>query len=189
MKRNTLARHRFQRTSAEGGGGGTPEVSVEAPEQPTAPEAEAAKTYDEDYVKKLRDEAAKYRTQLREVESARKASMTESERLVAEAEERGAAAIRAEYGARLAQTEFRAAAAARNPGYDVTKALGYLNLATFVGEDGEPNTKAIAAAVADLVPEAGTTAPQPPSFDGGSRQQAPGSVSMNQLIRQAAGRA
>lgn len=123
-----------------------------------------------------------------EFEKARKAAMTESERAIAEAEERGRMAVRSEYGSRLAQTEFRAAAAARNPGYDVAKALAYVDLSKFVGEDGEPNSKAIAAAVADLVPEADGSTP-PPSFDGGTRQSATGSPSMSQLIRQAAGRA
>jgi hypothetical protein len=80
--------------------------------------------------------------------------MTESERAVAEAEERGRLAVRAEYGQRLAQTEFRAAAAARNAAYDPAKALKYVNLTGLLGEDGEPDAKAIAAAVADLIPEA-----------------------------------
>ncbi len=122
-----------------------------------------------------------------EIEKARKAAMSETERAIAEAEERGRMAVRSEYGARLAQTEFRAAAAARNPGYDVGKALGYVDLAKFVGDDGEPDNKAIAAAVADLVPEA--SGPQPPSFDGGTRQPAASGPSMTQLIRAAAGRA
>jgi hypothetical protein len=121
------------------------------------------------------------------LEDQRKASMTETERAVAEAEERGATRIRQEYGQRLAQTEFRAAAAARDPEYDVAKALKYVNLSAFVGEDGEPDAKAIAAAVADLIPERGN--PSPPSFDGGTRQSAPSGSSMNQLLRQAAGRA
>jgi hypothetical protein len=125
----------------------------------------------------------------KDLESQRKAAMTEAERAIAEAEERGRTAVRTEYGARLAQTEFRAAAAARNPGYDVAKALGYVDLSKFVGEDGEPDTKAIAAAVADLVPEGSTGPTPPPSFDGGTRQSAPAGVGMSQLIRQAAGRA
>jgi hypothetical protein len=48
-----------------------PETSPEVTEQP-APEAEQPKTYDEAYVSKLREEAAKYRTKLREEEQARK---------------------------------------------------------------------------------------------------------------------
>jgi hypothetical protein len=137
---------------------------------------------------KERDARKTYERQVKEFDSQRKASMTETERAIAEAEERGRIAVRSEYGQRLAQTEFRAAAAARDPEYDVAKALKYVNLAAFVGEDGEPDAKAIAAAVADLVPERNAN-PAPPSFDGGSRQPAAGGPSMTQLIRQAAGRA
>jgi hypothetical protein len=169
----------------------TPAPAAPAAEvtEPPAPEAEQPKSYDEDYVRKLRDEAASWRTKYREVEGKAKASMTEAERAVAEAEERGRSAVRSEYGSRLAQTEFRAAAAARNPGYDVAKALAYVDLSKFVGEDGEPDGKAIAAAVADLVPEASNGTVPPPSFDGGTRQSTAAGVSMSQLIRQAAGRA
>jgi hypothetical protein len=152
-----------------------------------APEAEQPKTYDEAYVAKLREEAAKYRTKLREEEQARKASMTDTERAIADAREQAASEVRTQYGTRLAQTEFRAAAAARNPSYDAAAILEDLNLAKFIGEDGEPDSKAIAKAVQRLIPEGGT--PQPPSFDGGTRQAAPGSQSMSELIRQAAGRA
>lgn len=136
---------------------------------------------------KERDARKTFERQVKDFDTQRKASMTETERAIAEAEERGRVAVRSEYGQRLAQTEFRAAAAARDPEYDVAKALKYVNLAAFVGEDGEPDAKAITAAVADLVPERGT--PPPPSFDGGTRQPATGGPSMTQLIRQAAGRA
>ena len=73
--------------------------------------------------------------ELNEFRAQQKAAMTEAERIAAEAEERGAMRVRTEYGQRLAQTEFRAAAAARNPGYDVGKALKYVNLS------GLPNTE------------------------------------------------
>ena len=136
---------------------------------------------------KERTARKEYEKQVRDFDTQRKASMTEAERAVAEAEERGRAAVRTEYGTRLAQTEFRAAAAARNAGFDVNKALAYVDLGRFVGDDGEPNAKAIAAAVADLVPEA--TGATPPSFDGGTRTSPPAGQSMTDLIRQAAGRA
>jgi predicted secreted protein len=130
-----------------------------------------------------------YESAAKEAENQRKASMTEAERAVLEAEERGRLAAVTAYGQRLAQTEFRAAAAAVNPEYDVAKALKYVNLAGLLGEDGEPDSKAIAAAVADLVPPANTGPTLPPSFDGGARQAAPAGASMSDLIRKAAGRA
>lgn len=157
-----------------------PEPAAEPAQDSTDWKAEA---------RKWEDRAKANKKAADELEKARKAAMTESERAVAEAEERGRMAVRSEYGARLAQTEFRAAAAMRNAGFDVAKALAYVDLSKFVGEDGEPDSKAIAAAVADLVPEAVNGTPAPPSFDGGPRQPAPVGLDMSQLIRKAAGRA
>jgi hypothetical protein len=124
----------------------------------------------------------------KDLDTQRKAAMDEGERKILEAREAAAAEVRLQYGSRLAQTEFRAAAAARNSDYDVSKALAYVDLSKFVGEDGEPDAKAIKAAVADLVPQADGSAP-PPSFDGGTRTASSSGPSMTQLIRQAAGRA
>lgn len=126
--------------------------------------------------------------QLKEFQNQSRSSMDETERKILEAREAATAEVRAQYGARLAETEFKAAATARNAEYDVAKALKYVNLSTFVGEDGEPDAKAIAAAVADLIPQVSTET-APPSFDGGTRQSAQSGPSMTQLIRQAAGRA
>jgi hypothetical protein len=42
-------------------------------------------------------------------------------------------------------TEFDAAAGRRNPDFDTKSALDYVDLAKFVGEDGEPDPKAIKA--------------------------------------------
>ena len=124
-----------------------------------------------------------------ELEKARKASMTETERAVAEAEERGRLSAVTAYGERLARTEWAAEAAKRNPGFNAADALEDLNVHKFLGEDGEPDLKAIAASVARLVPEASTGPALPPSFDGGTRQAAPAGASMSDLIRAAAGRA
>jgi hypothetical protein len=101
--------------------------------------------------------------ELGEFKAQTKASMTEAERAAAEAEERGYSKARTEYGTRLAETEFRAAAAARNPDPEAAvRALRHLNLAGLLDEHGEPNGKAITAAVADLIPEATATGPRDP---------------------------
>jgi hypothetical protein len=169
--------------------GTDPAAQPDAPTTDTADTGQADTTDWKAEARKWEQRAKDNQRAAKEFEAARKAALTDSERAVLEAEERGRQAAVSTYGQRLAQTEFRAAAAARNPAYDVSKALGYLNLATFVGEDGEPDTKAIAAAVADLIPEAATGPVPPPSFDGGARTAAPQSVSMTGLIRKAAGRA
>ena len=117
-----------------------------------------------------------------ELEKQRKASMTEAERAVAEAEARGRTAATQEYGQRLAKSEIRAAA--KEAGADLKGVFDYLDLGRFVGEDGEPDAKQIEAFVAAL-PKENTT----PSFDGGSRTPQRQAGDMNAVIRQAAGRA
>jgi hypothetical protein len=123
----------------------------------------------------------------RELEQHRQASMSEAEKAVAEAEKRGAATATAQMAQRLVRSDFIAAASRINPEYDAAAVLDDLNLAKFVGEDGEPDQAAISKAVERLVPPAGT--PRLPSFDGGARTTAPASVGMYGLIRKAAGRA
>lgn len=173
------------------------EAATEAPatEAPAAPPeggapAEEAKTFDADYVDKLRKENAKYRTEAKsaasELENVRQSSMTETERAAAEAEARGRAAATTEFGQRLATSRFDALASKRNPGFDTSAFLEIVDLKKFVGDDGEPDEKAIAAAVEKHVPvaEAGV-----PSFDGGTRTAPPAPAGMNGLIRKATGRA
>lgn len=139
-----------------------------------------------DRMKAERNEAKKEAQALRkEVEEIRKSSMSEAEKAVAEAEARGRQAATSEFGTRLAKSDFIAAAARRNPAFDAKAVIDDLNLARFVADDGEPDTKAIEAAVQRLVPEPNGA----PSFDGGARTSPPVATGMNGLIRKAAGRA
>jgi len=148
----------------------TPETAVETTEQ--APAAEP-KVFDEAYVAELRREAAKYRTEAKQlksdIEKARTASLSEAEKAVVEAEQRGRLSVLADFGPKLARTEFVAAAARRNPAYDAAAVLDDLNLGRYIGDDGEPDSKAIAKAVERLVPAPTEQAPRVPSFDGGTR--------------------
>lgn len=165
------------------------EAATEAPvesQQEAAPQEGEAKTYDEAYVKQLRAEAAKYRTEARNAaaaaEQARQANMSEAEKAIDEARAAARAETVKEFGKRLARTELTAAAARRNAEFD-TSALDYVDLSQFIGDDGEPDTKAISAAVERLIPARNGA----PSFDGGSRQPAPATGDMNSIIRKAAG--
>lgn len=173
------------------------EAATEAPatEAPAAPPegaapAEEAKTFDAEYVEKLRKENAKWRTDAKtatsELEKVRQSSMTETEKAAAEAESRGRAAATADFGKRLATSQFDALASKRNPTFDTSEMLGLIDLSRFVGDDGEPDEKAIAAAVEKLVPAAEGGVP---NFDGGPRATPPAPAGMNGLIRKATGRA
>ena len=165
----------------------TPEQS-ETPQQPLEGEQAAdQETFSRDYVEKLRKENGDYRSKFKDAEKARVASLTDGERAVAEAEERGRTTVRSEYATRIAQSELIAEAAKRNPGYDPAPLLEVFTFGKYIGEDGEVDSKGLAAHVARLVPEV-HDAPLAPSFDGGSRTPAPSGQDMNKLLRQATGR-
>jgi hypothetical protein len=121
----------------------------------------------------------------KEQERQRLASMTEAERKETEAELRGWTRAVEAIGEQLVRSQFLAAAAKRNAAHDTEPLLEDLNLKKYIGDDGEPDAKAIAKAVERLVPAPPSG---PPSFDGGARKSAPGAPDMNQLRRAAAGR-
>ena len=137
-------------------------------------------------VKKANAEAAAYRKQLRaaeaELRKVREASMSEQEKAVAEAEARGRATAMADAGKRLALAEIRAEAAGRVEQGTLDGFLDYADLSRFVDEQGEPDTKAIAAAVKRLGGAGGNA----PDFDGGARTTSKPN-DMNALIRRQAG--
>jgi hypothetical protein len=139
----------------------------------------AAKTFTEEYVKELRSEAAKYRQEAKaaktEADKARNASLTEAERAVAEAEQRGRTTALAEFGGRLVDAELRAAAAGRN--VDVDALLEVVDRSRFLTDDGDVDRKALGAWVDRIAPAQPDTGPVIPSFDGGARTpHAPGST-------------
>lgn len=141
-------------------------------------------------VEELTKESRKWETRAKEngskakeLDEQRKAAMTDAERAVAEAEARGRTAATEAYGKRLATSEIRATAA--DAGADLAGVFDYLDLSRFVGEDGEPDAKAIKAFV-DGLPKKETPTP---SYDGGTRNPPPAPQSMTGLIRKAAGRA
>lgn len=183
-------------------------MSEATPEAPAAPAQETASTTEgkaseqqkaptvEDLQAKLEEvtkEARKWETRSKEnhqakteLEKQRQAAMTDAERAIEEAKQSARTEAATTYGKRLARTEFDALAGRRNPDFDTASALEYVDLGKFLGEDGEPDAKAIKAAVERLVP---TPADGSPSFDGGTRTTPPAPQGMSGLIRKAAGRA
>ena len=151
--------------------------------QPAA-QQDQPKTFDAEYVEKLRRESAEYRTKLRKLEQdaerQRKATMSEAEKAVLEAESRGRSSATAEFGRRLAAAEFKAKAA--QAGADADGFLDLIDVSKFVGEDGEPDSKAIDAAVKRLPKRVSDAA----SFDGGARRAAP-STDFNTQIHEMLG--
>lgn len=149
----------------------------------TPPEPEPPKTFDAAYVEKIRQEAAKHRTEARaaqqELERQRQASMSDAEKQVAEAEKRGREAARSEFGTRFVRSQFDVAAARRNPEFDTAPIVDIVDLTKFLDDDGEVDLTALNKAVERLVPAAVTG---PPSQDGGARSTTK-PTSMNDIIR------
>ncbi len=166
----------------------TPAVEVVATSTTPTPAAEPAKTSDtgaallaelekwktlarkhEERAKGNADAVKKAETLQAELEQFRQASMSETEKALAkatkDAEARGRAEALTAVGQRLVRAEFRALSAGAIP--DLDGVLDDLNLAKFIGADGEPDTKAIEAAVRRLTP------PPPPVEDKPSTAPAP----------------
>lgn len=119
---------------------------------------------------------------VKELDRLKASQMTETEKAVAEAEARGRSAALSAAGTRLAKAELRAAAAGTVDKATLDGFLEYADLGKFLGDDGEPDTKAIEAAVKKLGGE-----PTQTNFDGGARTSAGKPKDMNALIRQSAG--
>jgi hypothetical protein len=122
-------------------------------------------------------------TAAKELEKVRAAAMSEQERAVAEAKAAGLNEAQKANAPRLVRAELKAAAAEAGLGKDALAGfLEYADLSKFVTDDGEPDEKAIAAAVKKL----GGTGRRP-DFDGGARGGAAKPNDMNALIRASAG--
>jgi hypothetical protein len=115
-------------------------------------------------------------------EKARLESLTEQERAIEEAKQSARAEATTQFGSRLAQTEVRAQAA--DAGADLSGVFDYLDLTRFVGDDGEPDTKAIKSFVEGLPKKSVSV----PGLDLGARTTAPADGDMNQALRRALGR-
>lgn len=144
------------------------------PEDTTDWKAEARKW--EQRAKENRKAAADAEKELR-------GRMSDSDKAIAEAEDRGRKEAIQKSGTRLAQTEFGTLAARRNPAFsddDLKAVLEYVDLSKMVGEDGEPDVKALEAAVTRLVPEPKEGAP---TFDGGTRTPPQQTKSFGDVLR------
>lgn len=167
----------------------TPETGETSPEQGGMLSQADVDRIVEERLSRERKKYSNYRElkqkadRLAEIEAAQQ---TELERAVSKAHDEGYTKGRTETltatGERLVRAEFKAEAGGKVAGID--DLLGDLNLAKFVDEDGEPNSKAIKEAVARFIKA--SPAETTPPFNGGVRKAAPSS-DMNRLIREKAG--
>lgn len=127
------------------------------PETPPAGEPAETKTFDADYVKQLRSEAAKYRTEAKSNADAAKrlaeleaASATDLEKAVNAARDEGRTEVLTVANARLVNAEARAVAAElrfKNPALAI-KAIDLTSIE--VNDDGEVDADAVRAVLAEL---------------------------------------
>lgn len=162
------------------------DATADATQQQDRAAADAGKSFTQADVDRIvADRVARVNAKFADYSDLKKraaAAMTEQERAVAEAEQRGRTAALTESGARLARLEFRAAAAGRVDADTLNAYLEDVDLKRFIREDGEPDTKAIEARIAKLGGAGRGT-----DFDGGARTTGGKPTDMNSLIRRAAG--
>lgn len=125
-----------------------------------------------------REATQRARAAEKERDDIKKAHMTESEKAIADARAEGRAEAMKTTGVRLVDAEVKAAAAGRKG--DVGALLEGLDRSRFLTDDGEPDSKAIAAWVDKVLPsKAG-----PLDLGQGARGGSGGTTDMNQLIRE-----
>lgn len=149
-------------------------TATDAPENTTAAETPGAsepKTFDEDYVRKLRDEAAKYRTEAKanakRLEDLEKQAMTDTEKAIAQAKADARSEVLGEVGSKLVDAEVRAAAAGRT--VDVEALLEGLDRRRFLTDDGDADRDAIGGWIDRVAPKGDPAKPSPIDMGQGTR--------------------
>lgn len=125
--------------------------------------------------RKNEDRAKENAKKAKDLDELHKASMSDSDRAVAEAKEAGRTEARIEVGSRLVDAEFRVAAAGR--ALDVDALLEGLDRTKFLTDDGEPDGDAVKTWVDRIAPAAAETEQGPLGagldLGQGSRQSTP----------------
>jgi hypothetical protein len=163
------------------------EPGTDTEQDPTDWKAEAEKY--RALQKKWEARAKENSTAAKERDELRKQSMTEQEKAVEEASAKARTEERVRLAGKLARQGFLAAAAGRIP--HAASVADDLNLARFVGEDGEIDESGLAELVdrlapakADKKPEADEAKPKARSFDQGPRGSGSGKDSSVQTGRE-----
>jgi hypothetical protein len=141
------------------GGSETPPADETSPE---GPPADGDKS--DEWKRHARKHEAEAKRLRKELDEARKASMTDQEKAVEAARDEGRAAAMTETARQLASAEFRAAAAAA--GVQLGEAADLVDVTKFIGDGGKVDAEAIGVAVTQLaalakpVPASPTAGPQ-----------------------------
>lgn len=158
---------------------GEPDAPTEPVDAPEAPDLAAEVERLTRESRKWEDRAKANRKATEELEQLRQQHESDQERAVREAAEAARQAVLTEVGADRVADAFRVAAAGRD--VDVDELLEGINVAKFLGDDGQPDRDAVTTFVGKLAPE---REPAPLDLGQGARggQQAPG-LNSTQLER------
>lgn len=153
----------------------TPPADAAPPAQDgTDWKAEAEKIKAE--ARKWEDRAKANSTAAKELEQLRQSAMTDQEKAVAEAKATGRLEALVEAAGKVASAEIKAAAAGRLTDDQVSTLLEGLNLAAFVGEDGEVDAAKVKTFVDGIAPEPKNDTPV---FDLGQGARGGGNTALN----------
>lgn len=134
-----------------------PETTADPPAEEAKPDTGVDLTSEVEKWKSLarkHEEKAKANADAaKELEKVRQQSMTETEKAVSEAFAKGRSEGLSEGGAKVARAEVRAAAAGRLDADQVATLLDGLNLAAFLGDDGEVDQAKVAAFIDGIAPK------------------------------------
>jgi hypothetical protein len=153
-----------------------------AGDAPLGPAGEKALAEWKQRARAAEKESRSHAARLQELEDRDKSEVQKASERAAAADQRAAAMAQ-----RAAKAEVRALAASTFA--DPSDAAAFVDLADFVDDAGDIDSKGIEKALADLLkrkPHLGKEA-APPSFDGGARTTAGAPTDMNALIRSKAG--
>lgn len=89
-----------------------------------------------------------------ELDKLREATATEQDKAIAQARKEASTEAAKAFGSRLAEAQFRVAAAGRLDGDQLDGLLEVVDLGRFVDENGDPDIEAITAAVSRVAPKA-----------------------------------
>lgn len=136
--------------------------------------------------RKFEDRAKANAKAASELDRLRKESMTEQERVVAEAIERAVSETTAKLSGRLVRSEIKAAVGGRLGVEQVDALVARLDPAGFLGDDGEVDTGSVAAFVESILPAPTepATGPQFPDLGQGARGSTAVPLNGDPLLRQ-----
>lgn len=159
--------------SAEGTAA-TTDTATDATGTDTAPETQASEVDKWKALARKHEERAKANAAAQaELDKLREATASEQERAIITARTEAKSEAAREFGSRLAEAQFRVAAAGRLDSDQLDGLLEVVDLGRFVDDNGDPDIDAITAAVSRVAPKqvAGDATPPDDHQGAGSRER------------------